>query len=187
MFDMPGSRGKDLRDTNLRRAIELCLPGVPTAHCDAPAPYPSFEGENDTWLPEKGQEERAADGHKDYLLLFFYKIKRHFTRELKLKVTPSSSSPAGVDSSAFWRYNLHWHHRRWYGPSPSFRAVRAEAPPPPAPLRTPCISSCASARRRQDLAPDRRRKRQRLQTSARFGVSQASRAVAEVMLRQSVA
>jgi hypothetical protein len=29
-FDMPVSRGKDLRDTNLRRAIELCMPGVQT-------------------------------------------------------------------------------------------------------------------------------------------------------------
>jgi hypothetical protein len=49
-FDMPVSRGKDLRDTNLRRAIELCMPGVHTmqgllAFCAAPAPYPSFEGE----------------------------------------------------------------------------------------------------------------------------------------------
>jgi hypothetical protein len=49
-FDMPVSRGKDLRDTNLRRAIELCMPGVHTmqgllAYCDAPAPYLSFEGE----------------------------------------------------------------------------------------------------------------------------------------------
>ena len=49
-FDMPVSRGKDLRDTNLRRAIELCMPGVQTmqgllAYCAAPAPYPFFEGE----------------------------------------------------------------------------------------------------------------------------------------------
>jgi hypothetical protein len=49
-FDMPVSRGKDLRDTNLRSAIELCMPGVHTmqgllAYCAAPAPYPSFEGE----------------------------------------------------------------------------------------------------------------------------------------------
>jgi hypothetical protein len=49
-FEMPVSRGKDLRDTNLRRAIELCMPGVHTmqdllAFCAAPAPYPSFEGE----------------------------------------------------------------------------------------------------------------------------------------------
>jgi hypothetical protein len=44
------SRGKDLRDTNLRRAIELCMPDVRTMHgllayYAAPAPYPSFEGE----------------------------------------------------------------------------------------------------------------------------------------------
>jgi hypothetical protein len=50
LFDMPVSRGKDLRDANLRRAIELCMPGVNTmqglnAYCAAPAPYPSFEGE----------------------------------------------------------------------------------------------------------------------------------------------
>jgi len=50
LFDIPVSRGKDLRDANLRRAIELCMPGVNTmqglnAYCDAPAPYPSFEGE----------------------------------------------------------------------------------------------------------------------------------------------
>jgi hypothetical protein len=49
-FDMPVSRGKDFRDTNLRPAIELCMPGVHTmqgllAYCTAPAPYPSFEGE----------------------------------------------------------------------------------------------------------------------------------------------
>jgi hypothetical protein len=47
---MPVSRGKDLRHTNLRRAIELCMPGVQTmqgllAYCAAPAPYPFFEGE----------------------------------------------------------------------------------------------------------------------------------------------
>jgi hypothetical protein len=29
-FDMPVSRGKDLHDTNLCRAIELCMPGVHT-------------------------------------------------------------------------------------------------------------------------------------------------------------
>ena len=50
LFDMPVSRGKDLRDANLRRAIELCMPGVNTmqglnAYCAAPAPHPSFEGE----------------------------------------------------------------------------------------------------------------------------------------------
>ena len=50
LFDIPVSRGKDLRDANLRRAIELCMPGVNTmqglnAYCAAPAPYPSFEGE----------------------------------------------------------------------------------------------------------------------------------------------
>jgi hypothetical protein len=49
-FELPVSRGKDLRDANLRRAIELCMPGVNTmqglnAYCAAPAPYPSFEGE----------------------------------------------------------------------------------------------------------------------------------------------
>ncbi len=49
-FDMPVSRGKDLRDTNLRRTIELCMPGLQTlqgllAYCAAPAPYPFFEGE----------------------------------------------------------------------------------------------------------------------------------------------
>ena len=49
-LDMPVSRGKDLRDTNLRRAIELCMPGVqtiqgPLAYCAALAPYPFFEGE----------------------------------------------------------------------------------------------------------------------------------------------
>ncbi len=49
-LDMPVSRSKDLRDTNLRRAIELCMPGVQTmqgllAYCAAPAPYPFFEGE----------------------------------------------------------------------------------------------------------------------------------------------
>jgi hypothetical protein len=47
---MPVSRGKDLDDTNLCRAIELCMPGVHTmkgllAYCAAPAPYPSLEGE----------------------------------------------------------------------------------------------------------------------------------------------
>ncbi len=48
-FDLPVSRGKDLRDTNLRRAIELCMPGVHTmqgllAYCDALAPdhHPHF-------------------------------------------------------------------------------------------------------------------------------------------------
>jgi hypothetical protein len=50
LSDMPVSRGKDLRDANLRRAIELCMPGVTTmqglnAYCAAPAPYTSFEGE----------------------------------------------------------------------------------------------------------------------------------------------
>ena len=49
-FDLPVSRGKDLRDANLRRALELCMPNVRTmqgllAYCAAPAPYPSFEGE----------------------------------------------------------------------------------------------------------------------------------------------
>jgi hypothetical protein len=49
-FDMPVSRGKDLRDTNVRCAIELYMPGVHTmqgllAYCAAPAPYPPFEGE----------------------------------------------------------------------------------------------------------------------------------------------
>ncbi len=42
LFDIPMSRGKDLRDANLRRAIELCMPGVNTmqglnAYCGAPA------------------------------------------------------------------------------------------------------------------------------------------------------
>jgi len=49
-FDLPVSRGKDLRDANLRRALELCMPNVRTmqglfAYCAAPASYPSFEGE----------------------------------------------------------------------------------------------------------------------------------------------
>ena len=49
LFDIPVSRGKDLRDTNLRRAIELCMPGVNTmqglnAYCAAPAPYPLSRG-----------------------------------------------------------------------------------------------------------------------------------------------
>jgi hypothetical protein len=48
-FDMYVSQGNDLRDTNLRRAIELYMQGVHTmqglfAFCAAPAPYPSFEG-----------------------------------------------------------------------------------------------------------------------------------------------
>jgi len=49
-FDLPVSQVKDLRDANLRRALELCMPNVRTmqgllAYCAAPAPYPSFEGE----------------------------------------------------------------------------------------------------------------------------------------------
>jgi len=49
-FDLPVSRGKDLRDANLRWALELCMPNVRTmqgllAYCAAPATYPSFEGE----------------------------------------------------------------------------------------------------------------------------------------------
>ena len=59
VFDMPVSRGKDLRDTNLRRAIELSMPGTRTMqslleYCDAPAPYPSFEG-------EKGKAKKAKE------------------------------------------------------------------------------------------------------------------------------
>ena len=49
-MDIPVSLGKDLHDTNLRLAIELCMPGVqtiqgPLAYCAALAPYPFFEGE----------------------------------------------------------------------------------------------------------------------------------------------
>ena len=59
VFDMPVSRGKDLRDTNLRRALELSMPGTRTMqgllkYCDAPAPYPSFEG-------EKGKAKKAKE------------------------------------------------------------------------------------------------------------------------------
>ena len=58
---MPVSRGKDLRDANLRRAIELCMPGVNTmqglnAYCAAPAPYPSCEGETQK-NAERAKEE----------------------------------------------------------------------------------------------------------------------------------
>jgi hypothetical protein len=49
-FDLPVSRGKDLRDTNLRRTIELCMPGFHTmqnllAFCAAAqGPLPLFRG-----------------------------------------------------------------------------------------------------------------------------------------------
>jgi hypothetical protein len=60
-FDLSVSQGKDLRDTNLRRAIELCMPDVRTmqgllAYCAAPAPYPSFEGETQK-KPKRAKED----------------------------------------------------------------------------------------------------------------------------------
>jgi hypothetical protein len=65
-FDMPVSRGKDLCDTNLRRAIELCMPGVHTmqgllAYCAAPAPYPYFEGETQKKFQKS---ERRCSAHQ---------------------------------------------------------------------------------------------------------------------------
>ncbi len=57
-FDLSVSRGKDLRDTNLRRAIELCMPDVRTmqgllAYCAAPAPYPLSRGRRKRSLKER--------------------------------------------------------------------------------------------------------------------------------------
>jgi hypothetical protein len=83
-FDMPVSRGKDLRDTNLRRAIELCMPGEHTmqgllAYCAAPAPYPSFEGET-----QKNSKRAKED---------VVRIKgREFSSDLKIDIIDSPTT-----------------------------------------------------------------------------------------------
>ena len=76
LFDIPVSRGKDLRDANLRRAIELCMPGLNTmqglnAYCAAPAPYPSFEGETQKNVKRAKEEVVHIKG-------------REFTSDLKI-------------------------------------------------------------------------------------------------------